>query len=174
MRKARFMKKTLYIVRHAHAEDLGNVRMFKDFDRQLTSKGVMQSAKLGQYFKNQGIKVDFYLSSPAARAAETAKILLEQLGLNDDQLQLEENLYGGGPRAYLKGINAIDNKASSAAIFGHNPDISFFAEYLTRDDIQGSIKKASVIQLEFEGLEWNEISGNTGSLVRRVDVADLN
>ncbi|KPM48874.1 SixA phosphatase family protein [Jiulongibacter sediminis] len=168
------MKKTLYIVRHAHAEDLGNVRMFKDFDRRLTSKGIMQSAKLGQYFKTQKISIDFYLSSPAVRAFETAKVILEQFGKDQSLIQTDENLYGGGPKSYLAGINSISSAVSSAAIFGHNPDITFFAEYLTRDDIQGSMKKASVIQLEFEGLEWNEISGNTGSLVNRIDVADLN
>ncbi|MGR3811737.1 SixA phosphatase family protein [Jiulongibacter sp. NS-SX5] len=168
------MSKKLYIIRHAHAEDLGNVSLVKDSERELTSKGIMQSAKLGRYMKNTGADLGIYNSSPASRARQTASIMMEQYSLNTDELVINEGLYGGGPRGYLACLNQLPEKTDSAAIFGHNPDISFFAEYLTRDDIQGSMKKASVIIMEFEDLKWAEISGNTGTVLQRIDVSDIN
>ncbi|MFT4734622.1 MAG: phosphohistidine phosphatase, partial [Arcticibacterium sp.] len=57
--------------------------------------------------------------------------------------------------------------------FGHNPDITFFAEYLTKDDVGGNMRKASLIELAFLSMKWSEISRNSGEFVRRIDVSDL-
>ncbi|WP_341228179.1 histidine phosphatase family protein [uncultured Arcticibacterium sp.] len=166
-------KKTLYIIRHAEAEDFGNSAMLKDFNRNLTGKGISQSARLGSFLVKANVKIDGFVSSPANRAFQTAKVLLEQYKLDEEQITLEESLYGGGPRAYLSCLNGISENLSSVAIFGHNPDITFFAEYLTRDDVGGNMKKATIVELEFENQDWAEISGNTGDLVRRVDVKSI-
>ncbi len=163
------MVKRLYIVRHAQAED-GYLR---DVERNLTSKGIMQSAKLGRSLKEEGISIGKILSSPANRAFQTAKVLLEQYNREEDEIVVLEGLYGGGPRGYLAAINGIADEEESAAVFGHNPEITFFAEYLTRDDIQGDMKKATIIVMEFENLNWAEISGNTGKVLRRIDVGTI-
>lgn len=167
------MKKQLFIIRHAHAEDLGNSAMLRDFSRELTSKGIIQSARMGKFLKDSGVVIETFVSSPANRAADTARIIMEQLKRDKDDLILDENLYGGGPKGYLKAINDLENSVQSAAIFGHNPDISFFAEYLTRDDVGGGMKKATAIHLEFDGLSWAELSGKSGSLIKRTDVDQL-
>ncbi|AWV97777.1 SixA phosphatase family protein [Arcticibacterium luteifluviistationis] len=167
------LNKTLYIIRHAQAEDSGNSAMLKDFNRNLTGKGISQSARLGSFLVKDSVKIDCFVSSPANRAFQTAKVLLEQYKLDEEQIRLDESLYGGGPRAYLACLNGISDDFNSLAIFGHNPDITFFAEYLTRDDIGGNMKKATVIEIKFENQAWNEISGKTGDLVRRVDVKSI-
>ena len=167
------MIKRLYIIRHAHAEDLGNSSMLRDFNRELTSKGIMQSARMGRHLFESGADIDYFVSSPANRAADTARIILEQLKLDRERLILDESLYGGGAKAYLKIINELPDSVESAGIFGHNPDISFFVEYLTRDDVGGGLNKATVLILEFPDLSWAEISSKTGRLSRRIDVADL-
>lgn len=167
------MSKTLYIIRHAEAEDFGNSAMLKDFERNLTGRGISQSARLGSFLVKDSVKIDSFVSSPANRAFQTAKVLLEQYKLEAGMIRLEESLYGGGPRAYLACLNGTAEELNSIAIFGHNPDITFFAEYLTRDDVGGNIKKASVIELRFENQTWAEISGKTGDLIRRVDVKNI-
>lgn len=166
-------KKTLYIIRHAEAEDFGNSAMLKDFNRNLTGKGISQSARLGSFLLKDNVKIDGFISSPANRAFQTAKVLLEQFKLDEDVISLEASLYGGGPRAYLTCLNNISEELSAVAIFGHNPDITFFAEYLTRDDVGGNMKKATFIELEFQNQTWAEISGKTGDMKRRVDVKSI-
>ncbi|UBM57964.1 histidine phosphatase family protein [Marinilongibacter aquaticus] len=166
------MTKSVLLIRHAKAEDLGFTA--KDIDRNLTSQGIMQSAKLGKLLFEEGCVLDRAISSPANRAFQTAKVVFEQLKRNEEEIKVDAGLYGSGPKGYLAALNAVGDDKSTVALFGHNPDISFFAEYLTRDDIMGSMKKATLIEIEFGAdVQWAEISGNMGTVRRRVDVASL-
>ncbi len=167
------MTKILYLIRHAHAEDAGNSAMIRDFERDLTSRGIMQSARIGKHLFDKQIKIDSIFCSPANRTVQTAKIVCEQLKFDLDAIKVDTNLYGGGPRAYLACVNSLSDSQSAVAIVGHNPDISFFAEYLTRDDVQGSMKKATVIIFKFENSSWAEVSSKDAALIERIDVADL-
>lgn len=159
------MKKTLYLIRHATAEEGGNSPMFRDFDRELTSTGIIESARMAKFLSTKGINFDLIVSSEAIRAKNTAKIFAEQLHYDAENILLDENLYGGGPRAYLALTNKLEEMHDSVAIFGHNPDISFFGEYLTRADIGGSMDKAGVLILEFENQLWADITSKSGQFI---------
>lgn len=159
------MNKTLYVIRHATAEDGGNSPMFRDFDRDLTSTGIIESARMGKFLASKGIKFDLIVSSAAERAKATAKILAEQLHYDTDAIVIDEAIYGGGPRSYLSAVNQLDESVNAVAIFGHNPDVTFFSEYLTRADIGGSMDKAGIVVLEFEGIKWAEVSSKTAQFL---------
>lgn len=163
------MKKDLFIVRHATAEDNGNLTVVRDYDRELISKGIMEAAKVGKYLSEYFPDIHTIYSSGAKRALSTATYIAEQLRFDTEKIEVSDVLYGSGPRGYLEVLSHIPNEFSHAMIVGHNPDISYFADYLTRDDTGGSMKKATVIHLQFEGLEWAEISGNTGLFIKRID-----
>jgi phosphohistidine phosphatase len=167
------MKKDLYLIRHATAEESTNSSMVRDFDRDLISRGFMESARMGKHLFDSGASFDAIFTSPAVRTVTTAKLIAEQLKFDTDNVQEVESLYGSGPRAYLALLNGISKNISSAIIVGHNPDITFFADYLTKDDCGGNMEKATVIHIQFDGLEWAEISQKSGSLVKRTDVKEL-
>ncbi len=166
------MNKLVYLIRHASAEDLGNSSMLKDIDRELISRGIMESARMGKYLAKVGVSFDKIVSSPANRALNTAKIIGEQVGIGSDDIEINENLYGGGPRGYLSTLNQLPESINSVAIVGHNPDISFFSEYLTRDDVGGSFEKATVLALSFE-CSWAEVSSKLGSFVERYTLESI-
>lgn len=159
------MKKTLYLTRHATAEDGGNTPMFRDFDRDLISTGIIEAARMGKFLAEKNIKVDFIVSSAAERAKATAKIFAEQLQFDADAILIDESIYGGGARSYLAAVNQLDESVSNVAIFGHNPDITFFAEYLTRADIGGTMETSAVVVLEFEDIKWAEVSSKMGKFL---------
>jgi phosphohistidine phosphatase len=167
------MKKLLYLVRHATAEEGGNTPMFRDFDRNLTSHGIIESARMGKFLAEKGIKIELLVSSTADRCKSTAKIFAEQLHKDADEVILDEAIYGGGARAYLAVLNNLGEKVKSVAIFGHNPDITFFAEYLTRADIGGSMEKAGVVVIEFEHAKWAEISNKSGKFLNSYSPSTL-
>lgn len=156
------MKKTLILVRHATAEDQ-NFRI-KDFDRNLNSKGLSESLAMGKWLVQEGVKPDIFVSSPASRAYKTAEIIAGQYKLPIDAIQTKEGIYDGGPRAYLQAVNAVSEEYATLILFGHNPDITYFAEYLSGDSI-GSMKKGSAAFIEFKDQKWEEISAKTGDLV---------
>jgi phosphohistidine phosphatase len=159
------MIKTLYLIRHAIAEDGGNTPMFRDFDRDLTSTGIIEAARMGKFLAGTEVSFDLIVSSAAERAKATAKIFAEQLHYDADAIVLDESFYGGGPRTYLSVVNQLDESVKTVAIFGHNPDVTFFSEYLTRADIGGTMSTAGVIILEFEDLKWAEVSNKSGKFL---------
>lgn len=166
------MNKLVYLIRHASAEDLGNSSMLKDIDRELISRGIMESARMGKYLAKNEVKFDTLIASPAKRSIDTAKIIGEQIGIQEELIEVNENLYGGGPRGYLSTINQLDENINSVAIVGHNPDITFFAEYLTRDDIGPSFEKTTVVSLSFD-CSWAELSSKSGSFKERYSLESI-
>ena len=164
------MKRTLYIVRHAKAEDRS--AFLSDHDRELLPEGIMASARVGNYLREKGIVANQLISSTAPRARDTAKVVAEQLGISPDTIQLDEKLYDGGPKAYLAAVNNVPDDCESVMIFGHNPDVSYFTEYLTHQDV-GSMSKGSVAAITFDNLRWSEVSGRTGFLAFYVTPKEL-
>ena len=165
------MTLTLYIVRHAKAEDLAT--FMADHDRQLTSEGIMAAARMGRYLQGKAIKPDAIVSSTAPRAKDTARVLAEQLGHDPAQIRLDGALFDGGSKAYLAVVNALPNEVQSAMIVGHNPDVSYFAEFLTHQSI-GSMSKGAVVTITFDHLNWADVSGRTGSVAFQIAPKQLN
>ncbi|ACT94014.1 SixA phosphatase family protein [Dyadobacter fermentans] len=156
------MKKTLILVRHATAEDQSF--RIKDFDRNLNSKGLSESLAMGKWLVEEGVKPDLLVSSPASRAFKTAEIIAGQYKIPVDAIQTQAGIYDGGPRAYLQAVTTVQEAHSTLMLFGHNPDITYFAEYLSGASI-GSMKKGSAVFIEFKNQKWEEISAKTGDLV---------
>ena len=164
------MPVTLYIVRHAKAED--RATFMADHDRQLTSEGIIAAARMGRYLRGKAIRPDVIVSSTAPRAADTARVLAEQLGNDPAQIQLEGALFDGGPKAYLAVVNALPSEVQSAMIVGHNPDVSYFAEFLTHQSI-GSMSKGAVVAITFDNLNWADVSGRTGIVAFQIGPKQL-
>jgi len=156
------MKKTLILVRHAAAED--QKLMVRDFERELIGKGKTDSSMMGRWLASKNVHPDLVISSPAARAYQTAVIMGDQLQLQAGDIVKVDVLYDGGPRGYLSAVNGIPEDSSVVALFGHNPDITYFAEYLSAKDLD-SMSKCSLVIIEFEDLEWAEISAKTGKFI---------
>lgn len=156
------MKKTLILVRHATAEDQSF--RIKDFDRNLNSKGLSEALAMGKWLVQEGVKPDVFVTSPASRAFKTAEIIAGQYKVSMDAVQTQAGIYDGGPRAYLQTVTGASEAHSVLMLFGHNPDITYFAEYLSGASI-GSMKKGSAAFIEFKDQKWEEISAKTGDLV---------
>src|SRR5919202_3579637 len=77
----------IWLLRHGEAAD-GS----PDAERPLTEEGERQSRAAGEALKALGVELDACLSSPKLRAADTAKLACEALGVD---LQLEPKLAGG-------------------------------------------------------------------------------
>jgi len=156
------MKRYLYIARHARAED--GSYFLGDFGRELTPSGIIDAARMGKHLALKGIKPDLIYSSSAPRAHQTARIMAEQMDYADEAIQTMKDLYDSGARAYLQIISTTPNDCVHLMICGHNPDVSFFAEYLTNADI-GSMSKGAVVTIEFNNLTWAQVSARTGKFI---------
>ncbi len=67
--------KTLHIIRHAKSS-WKNMDQ-NDIDRPLKKRGIQDMRKMAQTIGDENIKLDLILTSPAVRAFESSKILVD-------------------------------------------------------------------------------------------------
>jgi phosphohistidine phosphatase len=110
----------LWLLRHG-AAGVGS----PDAARPLTDKGRGQSRAAGAALKALGVELDACMTSPKLRAADTARIVCEQLG--DVEPALEPKLAGGpfDAEALAAGLG------EEVLLVGHDPDFSAAVHSLT-------------------------------------------
>ena len=124
----------LWLLRHGDAAD-GS----PDAERPLTKKGDRQARDAGRALERLGVKVDACLTSPKVRAAETARLACEPLGIEP---QLEPKLAGGPFDAEALAAGLGDN----VLLVGHDPDFSMAVHALTGAQVR--LKKGGLAGVE--------------------------
>jgi phosphohistidine phosphatase len=109
----------IWLLRHGDAED-GS----PDAQRPLTEKGERQARAAGAALAKLGVKLDACLTSPRVRAADTARLACEPLGLEP---RTEERLSGG--RFDPEELAA--EMGEEVLLVGHEPDFSEAIQRLT-------------------------------------------
>ena len=109
----------IYLLRHGDAED-GNG---DDTARRLTPKGERQARGAGRALAARGAKIDACLASPRVRAAETARLACEALGVEPETAA---ELRGGSFDAL-----ALTAGRGDVLLVGHEPDFSAEVARLT-------------------------------------------
>ena len=130
----------LLIIRHATAEGFAT----DDASRVLTSKGRDQSRRVGEFLKLNDLVPDVTLTSPYARACETAEIFCQSSGA--DKPVIEPWLACGmGPEKAISELAAYGD-FGRVAICGHNPDFACLAGWLLGGQAGCiHVRKASII-----------------------------
>jgi len=124
----------LWLLRHGDAED-GS----PDAERPLTDKGRAQACAAGAALKALGVELDACLTSPKLRAADTARLACEQLGLEPKQ---EPKLAGGPFDADALAAGLGDE----VMLVGHDPDFSSAVHTLTGAQVR--MKKGGLAGIE--------------------------
>jgi phosphohistidine phosphatase len=143
----------LWLLRHGDAAD-GS----PDAERPLTEKGEGQARAAGRALKRLGVEIDACLTSPKVRAADTAKLACEALGVDPRQ---EPKLAGGPFDAEALAAGLGDN----VLLVGHDPDFSMAVHALTGAQVRmkkgglAGIEKGELIVL----LRPGELSALAGS-----------
>jgi phosphohistidine phosphatase len=109
----------IYLLRHGDAED-GNG---DDAARRLTEKGRRQAEVAGRALAVLGAGIDACLTSPKARAAQTAQLACEALRLKPEST---EQLRGGP----FDALSLVAGRGD-VLLVGHEPDFSNEVAHLT-------------------------------------------
>lgn len=110
----------LYLLRHADAGDPA-AWDGPDERRPLSAKGEKQADRLGRFLARIGFQVDAIITSPKVRAAQTAKIVAERLGLPVGE---NERLAGAVSIGALEAILRDAGDPLRPLIVGHDPDFT--------------------------------------------------
>jgi phosphohistidine phosphatase len=151
--------KTLLLLRHGKSSwDDPNL---EDFDRPLSERGVGDTKLSGKYARQQKVKPDLILSSPATRAKHTAELFIAAAGLKKPAA-FDERIYEASSRRLIQMLSEFDDDYESVLLIGHNPGFKDLCESLT-----GTAKKiptASLTCIELDIDKWAAPKGGKGKL----------
>ena len=156
--------KTLFLIRHAKAEDTYGVN---DFRRRLQQRGIDEAKLMSSKLFDTGVVPDLIISSSADRALETAQIFAGKFGIPDGQIERNQTAYLASHNRLLAIVNGIDNRYSTVFLFGHNPGITDIINYLCGDTLSG-LPKCGIAEIQFDTDDWNAISRESGR-VKTID-----
>lgn len=155
------MVRKLYLLRHAEAGfPIGNE---KDFDRNITYNGIQTIKQLAAHLKTQAFHPEYVYCSSAVRTEQTVNLLFEGMTL-EPEISLRDEIYDASIRTLFELVTQTDNLYHEIMIVGHNPAISYLAEYLTGEAI-GGLTPGQLVRIEFGVNTWSEVSQGLGSLM---------
>ncbi|HXW33262.1 MAG TPA: histidine phosphatase family protein [Acidimicrobiales bacterium] len=146
----------LWVLRHAKAE--AALPGESDHPRKLTDRGKRQARKV----RSEGVGLataagaplpGIVLTSSAARARETAELVLPALG--GAELEEEPSLYGADPDDVIELVRNRDDDSDSVMVVGHNPtleDLVFMLVGGMRDESDSAGARP------FEGLRTGDLA----------------
>jgi phosphohistidine phosphatase len=138
----------LYLMRHGLAEE--PTPKGDDGARKLTPKGADKIRKAAAGMRAASLAFDMILTSPAARAAETAEIVANELG-GPKPKAVPELSTGASPANALEALIKL-RLPESVVVVGHEPTLSRLASLMltgSSESIGIKLKQGGVIALEF-------------------------
>jgi phosphohistidine phosphatase len=138
----------LYLLRHSNATESPPVGG-SDIDRPLTNEGRAKCRAIGDAMQRLGLKFDRIVSSPAARARETAELVRARLR-PVPPLEIFDALWIGGSRAtLLRRLKRLSAPRRELLLVGHQPDLGALLAHLTSGglEMRMTFKKGGLAKL---------------------------
>jgi phosphohistidine phosphatase len=143
--------KSLTIVRHAKSS--WKDRGLSDRERPLNKRGNRDAPVMGKRVADAGIRPSQIISSPAVRAWTTAKIFAKELGYPTELLPREDGLYLASLDNLLDVVATQDNGFNNLMLFGHNPGLTDFVNYLV-PGLTNNLPTAGVVSVDLDCDDW--------------------
>jgi phosphohistidine phosphatase len=140
----------LHILRHGIAVDPGTPGYETDSERPLIPKGERRLRAAAAAMKKLGLSFDLILSSPFARARQTAEIVAGELKLKKRLEFSDELAPGGNFKALIQKLNGLEPTPENVLLVGHEPCLSRLISLLVSGDADAAIemKKGGLCKLE--------------------------
>lgn len=138
--------RTLILLRHAHAEPVGDGQ--SDLDRALSAEGLAEAEAAGRWLAEQGLSADRVLCSPARRTRETLEAVLGGIGFVEQRLV--DGIYEATAGALAELVDQ-HHDVERLMLVGHNPGLERLAALMhsgQSGDYRG-MPPGSVVVLDF-------------------------
>lgn len=138
----------IYLFRHGIAFDAKAGE--PDSARKLTEQGKEKSAAIAKMAKHAGVEPSTIISSPYARAFETAQIAADELGYKGEIVTAAELVPHGAPESVWKLIGERRGE-SSILLAGHEPLLSSCVSYLLASPaLRVEMKKSALVRIDVD------------------------
>ncbi|MBS2024115.1 MAG: histidine phosphatase family protein [Deltaproteobacteria bacterium] len=139
----------LFVVRHGIAADPADFKG-PDGSRPLTGKGRKRFKRTAKAFARQDTPAHIF-TSPLVRAVQTAELLARGCGTDEVEV-LEELLPDGPPAKLLAAVHARLKKGESAALVGHDPQLTLLVAHLAGTSKDLELMKGAIVCVELPSL----------------------
>jgi len=154
--------KTVYLLRHGKSNwDVET--SVTDQERPLARRGTKAAQRMGRFLARGGIVCPFVVSSPAVRAHETARLVIDAAGWRC-RLRLAPELYGASEIDVLSCIRATPDTEETLLLVGHEPTWARVTMMLVGG---GAVRfpTAGLARVTCQVDQWAEIRPGCGELI---------
>ena len=154
--------KTLYLVRHAKSS--WKYPNLDDFERPLNKRGRKNAPFMGSVLKKLKVAPDLVISSPANRAATTARIIAGTIDYPLEKIQYNETIYASSEYDLVQVIQQLDNSVNRGMLVTHNPALTDLANSIG-DTAISNIPTCGVFCVNLNISAWAKIGEQRGKLI---------
>ncbi len=153
--------KTLYLVRHAKSS--WKYTNLDDFERPLNKRGRKNAPFMGRILKKLKVAPDLVISSPANRAATTARIIADSIDYPLEKIHYNETIYASSEHELIQVIQQLGDAVNRAMLVSHNPALTDLANTIA-DTAISNIPTCGVVGLNLNISSWVKIGEQRGKL----------
>ncbi|MDH3886051.1 MAG: histidine phosphatase family protein [Desulfobacterales bacterium] len=153
--------KTLYLVRHAKSS--WKYPNLDDFERPLNKRGRKNAPFMGRILKKLKVAPDLVISSPANRAATTARIIADSIDYPLEKIHYNETIYASSEHELIQVIQQLGDAVNRAMLVSHNPALTDLANTIA-DTAISNIPTCGVVGLNLNISSWVKIGEQRGKL----------
>lgn len=155
--------KKIYLMRHAKSS--WDNPQLTDFERPLNNRGYRDAPLMGKWLAENNILPELIISSPALRAYFTARTVASQIRYPLSKIETNELIYDADTENLFEIVNSIKDKVNSLMLFGHNPALTQFSNYLSDKHID-NIPTCGFVEIDLNISTWKEVVVDSGNLVQ--------
>jgi phosphohistidine phosphatase len=153
--------KLLILARHAKSS--WEYPELDDFERPLNSRGRRDAPEMAKRLASISLKPDLIWSSPANRAAMTARIYAAVLRFPLGEIRFTEVMYSDSHLDLFNLIKTIPDDHKQVLLVGHNPMLTNLANHLITERIT-NIPTAGVVGITLDQTSWLRVGNHSGKM----------
>lgn len=147
------MERTLLIMRHGKSSH--SLEYTSDFKRPLAPRGRKAAPLMAKHIRQLGITPQLILTSPAARALGTARLVQDEL--DGVSLRMDESLYGADVDDFYNVLEHVADGVHPVLIVAHNPGLELLIDDLTAT-YNNVLKTCSLAVLSCQCVSWRKLA----------------
>jgi phosphohistidine phosphatase len=153
--------KTIYLVRHAKSS--WKYPELEDFERPLNKRGRKSIVLMGEILNKLEVETDIIISSPATRAATTARSIAYSINYPPEKIRYSEIIYTFSEDVLIPVIKDMNDSIKKLMLVGHNPALTNLANYIS-DQQTSNIPTCGVFCVNLDISSWIEFGERSGRL----------
>lgn len=146
-----------------HAKSSWKYPQLDDFERPLNKRGRRNAPFMGHILNEIGFQPDLIVSSPASRAAITARIVAMEIDYSLDQIQYLASIYESSYDSLVHILSHLDDHLNKVMLVGHNPSLTMLANQIGDTPI-ANLPTSGAYCVALNIGSWSQFQKKTGKL----------